>query len=51
VIKDGTLEVNLDGRKQVAAAGSMVLFGVNENENMAKHRPAHAEELNAVSGR
>jgi quercetin dioxygenase-like cupin family protein len=34
IIKEGTLEVNIDGRKQVAGAGSVVFFGVNENENM-----------------
>lgn len=34
VIKDGTLEINIDGRKQTAGPGSMVFFGVNENENM-----------------
>jgi quercetin dioxygenase-like cupin family protein len=34
VIKEGTLEINIDGRKQTAGPGSMVFFGVNENENM-----------------
>ena len=34
IIKEGTVEVNIDGRKQVAGAGSIVFFGVNENENM-----------------
>jgi quercetin dioxygenase-like cupin family protein len=34
IVKEGTLEVNIDGRKQVAGTGSMVFFGVNENENM-----------------
>jgi quercetin dioxygenase-like cupin family protein len=34
VIKEGTIEVNIDGRKQVAGPGSIVFFGVNENENM-----------------
>jgi quercetin dioxygenase-like cupin family protein len=34
IIKEGTVEVNIDGRKQVAGAGSVVFFGVNENENM-----------------
>jgi quercetin dioxygenase-like cupin family protein len=34
IIKEGTIEVNIDGRKQVAGPGSMVFFAVNENENM-----------------
>jgi len=34
IIKEGTVEVNIDGRKQLAGAGSIVFFGVNENENM-----------------
>jgi quercetin dioxygenase-like cupin family protein len=34
IIKEGTMEVNIDGRKQMASAGSIVFFGANENENM-----------------
>ena len=34
IIKEGTLEINIDGRKQVAGAGSMVFYAANENENM-----------------
>jgi quercetin dioxygenase-like cupin family protein len=34
IIKEGTVEVNIDGRKQTVGAGSIVFFGVNENENM-----------------
>jgi quercetin dioxygenase-like cupin family protein len=34
IIKEGTVEVNIDGRKQIAGAGSIVFFAVNENENM-----------------
>jgi quercetin dioxygenase-like cupin family protein len=34
IVKEGAVEVNIDGRKQMAAAGSIVFFGVNENENM-----------------
>jgi quercetin dioxygenase-like cupin family protein len=34
IIKEGTVEVNIDGRKQVAGPGSIVYFSVNENENM-----------------
>jgi quercetin dioxygenase-like cupin family protein len=34
ILKEGTLEINIDGRKQVIGAGSIVFFGVNENENM-----------------
>ena len=45
IIKEGTLEVNIDGRKQVAGAGSIVFFGVNENENMTNVGPAPATYL------
>jgi XRE family transcriptional regulator, regulator of sulfur utilization len=34
IIREGTIEVNIDGRKQTAGSGSVVYFGVNENENM-----------------
>jgi quercetin dioxygenase-like cupin family protein len=34
IIKDGTIEVNIDGRKELAGPGAMVFFAVNENENM-----------------
>ena len=34
IIKDGTIEVNIDGHTQVAGPGSIFFFGVNENENM-----------------
>jgi quercetin dioxygenase-like cupin family protein len=34
VIKEGTLEVNIDGKKQIATAGSMIFYAANENENM-----------------
>jgi len=34
VIKEGTLEVNIDGKKQTATAGSMIFYAANENENM-----------------
>jgi len=34
VVKEGTLEVNFDGRKQTAGPGALVFFSVNENENM-----------------
>jgi len=34
VLKEGTLEVNIDGRKQTATAGSMIFFAANEMENM-----------------
>jgi quercetin dioxygenase-like cupin family protein len=33
-IKEGTIEVNIDGRKQTVGAGSVIFFAVNENENM-----------------
>ena len=34
IVREGTIEVNIDGRKQTAGPGSVVFFGVNENENM-----------------
>ena len=34
IIKEGTIEVNIDGRSQVVGPGSIVYFSVNENENM-----------------
>src|SRR4030095_13042213 len=34
LIKEGTVEVNIDGRTQIAGPGSIVFFAVNENENM-----------------
>jgi quercetin dioxygenase-like cupin family protein len=34
IIKEGTVEVNIDGRKKVVGPGSIVYFAVNENENM-----------------
>ncbi len=34
IIKEGTIEVNIDGKKTTAGAGSMVFFAANENENM-----------------
>jgi quercetin dioxygenase-like cupin family protein len=34
VIREGTLEVNIDGKKSLAGPGSLVFFAVNENENM-----------------
>ena len=45
IIKEGTVEVNIDGRKQVAGAGSIVFFGVNENENMTNVGPGPATYL------
>jgi XRE family transcriptional regulator, regulator of sulfur utilization len=34
VIKEGSLEVNIDGKVQAASTGSMIFFSANENENM-----------------
>jgi quercetin dioxygenase-like cupin family protein len=34
IIKEGTIEVNIDGRTQTVGPGSVIFFGVNENENM-----------------
>jgi quercetin dioxygenase-like cupin family protein len=34
VIKEGTLEINIDGKKQIAGPGSMIFYAANENENM-----------------
>lgn len=34
IVREGTIEVNIDGRRQIAGPGSVVFFTVNENENM-----------------
>ena len=34
IVKEGTLEINIDGKKQIAGAGSMIFYAANENENM-----------------
>ena len=34
IIKDGTLEVNIDGKVKVANTGSMIFYAANELENM-----------------
>jgi quercetin dioxygenase-like cupin family protein len=34
VVREGTLEVNIDGHRQTAGPGAMIFFAVNENENM-----------------
>jgi len=34
IVKEGTLEINIDGKKQLAGAGSMIFYAANENENM-----------------
>jgi quercetin dioxygenase-like cupin family protein len=34
VLKEGTLEVNIDGKVRTAPTGSMIFFSANENENM-----------------
>ena len=34
IIKEGTLEINIDGKKQIAGPGSMIFYAANENENM-----------------
>jgi quercetin dioxygenase-like cupin family protein len=34
IIKEGTLEINIDGKKQIAGPGSVVFYSANENENM-----------------
>ena len=40
IIKEGTVEVNIDGRKYMAGPGAIVYFGVNETENS---RPTNAQ--------
>ncbi|HVS51067.1 MAG TPA: cupin domain-containing protein [Opitutaceae bacterium] len=42
IVKEGTLEVNIDGRKQIAGPGAMIFFAVNENENMTNVGPTPA---------
>jgi XRE family transcriptional regulator, regulator of sulfur utilization len=34
IIREGTVEVNIDGQKQIAGPGAIIYFSVNENENM-----------------
>jgi quercetin dioxygenase-like cupin family protein len=34
IIKEGTLEIDIDGKKQTAGPGSMIFYAANENENM-----------------
>jgi uncharacterized cupin superfamily protein len=34
IIKEGTLEINIDGKKQTATTGSLIFYAANENENM-----------------
>jgi XRE family transcriptional regulator, regulator of sulfur utilization len=34
IIKEGTLEINIDGKKQTVGPGSAVFYAANENENM-----------------
>jgi quercetin dioxygenase-like cupin family protein len=34
IVREGTLEVNIDGKTSLAGPGSLVFFAVNENENM-----------------
>ena len=34
IIKEGTLEINIDGKKRIAGPGSMIFYAANENENM-----------------
>lgn len=45
VIREGTLEIDIDGRKQTAGPGSLVFFGVNENERMTNVGQAPATYL------
>lgn len=34
ILKEGTLEINIDGKKTTATAGSMIFYAANANENM-----------------
>ncbi len=34
ILKEGTLEINIDGKKQTATPGSLIFYAANENENM-----------------
>jgi quercetin dioxygenase-like cupin family protein len=42
IIKEGTLEINIDGKLQTATTGSMIFYAANELENMRNvgERPA-----------
>jgi len=34
IVKEGTLQVNLDGKLQTATTGAMIFYAANANENM-----------------
>ena len=51
VVKEGSLEVNIDGRKQTAGPGSMVFFSANENENMTNTGTVPATSTAMASSR
>jgi quercetin dioxygenase-like cupin family protein len=34
IVKEGMLEINIDGKRQVAGPGAMIFYAANENENM-----------------
>ena len=34
IVKEGTLEINIDGKKEIAGPGSAIFYSANENENM-----------------
>ncbi len=34
IVKEGTLEVNIDGKKLTATTGSLIFYAANANENM-----------------
>jgi mannose-6-phosphate isomerase-like protein (cupin superfamily) len=42
IVKEGTLQVNIDGKLQTATAGAMIFYAANENENMTNIGPTPA---------
>ena len=42
LVKEGTLKINIDGRKQLAGPGAVIFYTANENENMTNVGPTPA---------
>ena len=42
IVKEGTLEINIDGKRQIAPTGSMIFYATNELENMRNVGPGPA---------
>jgi len=42
IVKEGTLEINIDGKKSTAGPGAVIFYSANENENMTNIGPTPA---------